>query len=172
MAGYNGFSMSNNAVDAYNNGEKPLSKWTKADILEAISEYAEENDLKINMDLLKKVSVKVMKSKFLRKSSWHHTSLMYNRTDFYSLDESEADELTDEKVNLLIEKSKQEEEKVEEAVETWECEYLVWSGSRKHPKATEERAIGEIKGNWFYLPNGSKKSINANGFKMIRKIEK
>ena len=172
MAGYNGFSMSNNAVDAYNNGEKPLSKWTKADILEAISDYAEENDLKINMDLLKKVSAKVIKSIFLSKSSWHHTSLMYNRTDFYSLDESEVVELTDDKINSLIEKSKQKEEKIEEAVETWECEYLVWNGSRKHPKATEECAIGEIKGNWFYLSNGSKKSINANGFKMIRKIEK
>ncbi len=26
MAGYNGWSMSNNAVEAYANGEKPLSK--------------------------------------------------------------------------------------------------------------------------------------------------
>lgn len=33
MAGYNGFSMSNNAVAAYEDGEKPLSKWTKANIL-------------------------------------------------------------------------------------------------------------------------------------------
>lgn len=29
MAGYNGYSMSNNAVAAYENGEKPLSKWKK-----------------------------------------------------------------------------------------------------------------------------------------------
>ena len=36
MAGYNGFSMSNNAVEAYENGEKPLSKWRKSDILETI----------------------------------------------------------------------------------------------------------------------------------------
>ena len=171
MAGYNGFSMSNNAVDAYENGEKPLSRWTKADILEAISDYAEENALKINMDLLKKVSAKVMKLKFLRNSSWHHTSLMYNRTEFYRLDKSEVDELTDKKINLLIQESKQKEEKVEEPIETWECDYLVWSGSRKHPRATEKRAIGKIKGNWFYLPDGSKKSIYANGFKMVRKIE-
>ena len=32
MAGYCGYSMSNNAVDAYNNGEKPISKWKKQDI--------------------------------------------------------------------------------------------------------------------------------------------
>ena len=36
MAGYNGYSMSNNAVSAYDNGEKPLSKWRKSDILEEI----------------------------------------------------------------------------------------------------------------------------------------
>jgi len=33
MAGYKGYSMSNNAVDAYNNGEKPKSKWTKEEIV-------------------------------------------------------------------------------------------------------------------------------------------
>ena len=35
MAGYSGFSMSNNAVDAYDNGEKPLSKsyWTISAVL-------------------------------------------------------------------------------------------------------------------------------------------
>lgn len=36
MAGYSGYSMSNNAVDAYESGEKPRSKWTKAAILNAI----------------------------------------------------------------------------------------------------------------------------------------
>lgn len=29
MAGYRGFSMSNNAVDAYNSGEKPFSNTTR-----------------------------------------------------------------------------------------------------------------------------------------------
>jgi hypothetical protein len=33
MAGYNGYAMSNNAVSAYENGEKPISKWTKAEML-------------------------------------------------------------------------------------------------------------------------------------------
>ena len=28
-SGYSGYSMSNNAVNAYENGEMPLSKWTK-----------------------------------------------------------------------------------------------------------------------------------------------
>ena len=28
-SGYHGFSMSNRAIEAYNNDEKPFSKWTK-----------------------------------------------------------------------------------------------------------------------------------------------
>ncbi len=33
MAGYKKYSMSNNAVDAYDRGLKPLSKWTKEAII-------------------------------------------------------------------------------------------------------------------------------------------
>ena len=52
MAGYNGWSMSNNAVEAYANGEKPLSKWSKADILEAIEE--QEVELNCTIEKLRK----------------------------------------------------------------------------------------------------------------------
>ena len=54
MAGYNGFSMSNNAVTAYEDGEKPLSKWTKADIFEVINE--QEVELKCSIEKLKEWS--------------------------------------------------------------------------------------------------------------------
>ena len=37
MAGYaDDFSMSNNAIDAYDRGLRPRSKWSKADILNAL----------------------------------------------------------------------------------------------------------------------------------------
>lgn len=37
MAGYaDDFSMSNNAIDAYDRGLRPRSKWGKADILDAL----------------------------------------------------------------------------------------------------------------------------------------
>ena len=51
MAGYCGYSMSNNAVDAYNDGEKPLSKWTKRAIIEAIEEAVECEDLQLQCDI-------------------------------------------------------------------------------------------------------------------------
>ncbi len=164
MSGYSGYSMSNNAVDAYNNGEKPISKWTKADILDEVSACG------YNFPLLKKVKVSVLKSKLLWKSGWHHTSKQYNKTDFYSIDRNALEELNDEIIETWISESAACESKKEATVERWECAYLVWSGTRKHPKAEEQTAVGEIRGDWFYLPDGRKKSVHGNGFRKIRKV--
>lgn len=109
MAGYNGFSMSNNAVEAYYNGEKPLSKWKKADIIEAIENAIKDGNLTLNcnMEKLKKLPVKILKKLCLYYSSWHHTSNHYNKTDFYSLDIDTVAELTDEKLTMKLQKVKQ-----------------------------------------------------------------
>lgn len=162
MAGYKGYSMSNNAVQAYKSGEKPFSKWTKTDILNELKNY--DTDAFI-IDLAKKLSLKELKQIALYKSSWHHTSSMYNQTDFYTV--SSCLDLSDfAKLNNLVDVKKID------VVEKWECEYLLWSGTRNHPKATTYRKTGVIKGNWFF-PNGEifKKSINSNGFKKIQKIQ-
>lgn len=170
MAGYNGFSMSNNAVAAYEDGEKPLSKWTKADIFEAINE--QEVELKCSIEKLKKLPVKVLKAICLIYSSWHHTSNHYNRTDFYSLDVNCIENLTDDKIDRLFADYK-EEKKTEDkpSEEKWECAFLEWSGSRKHPVATEVIEEGIIKGNWFYRKDGFKKKTTANGFRCLKRIQ-
>lgn len=170
MAGYNGFSMSNNAVAAYEDGEKPLSKWTKADVLEAIKE--QEIELKCSIEKLKKLPVKVLKEICLTYSSWHHTSNHYNKTDFYSLDVDRIENLTDDKIEELLldyKAGKKAESKPSE--ERWECAFLEWSGTRKHPVATEVIEEGIIKGNWFYRKDGSKKKTTANGFKFLKQIQ-
>ena len=155
MAGYNGYSMSNNAVDAYNNGEMPLSKWTKAAILEAVHTAVDDGEAVINfdLDLLKKVKVAELKEFLLYKSSWHHTSSRYNRTDFYSLDVDRLEELMTEDVLKMSEKKTEK------------------SGSHRHPKATEVTEVGEVKGNWFFRKDGGRKKTTANGFKFIEKIQ-
>ena len=104
----------------------------------------------------------------LRYSSWHHTSNRFNKTDFYSLDVDYIENLTDEKIEELIIKYKTEDKPLEEK---WKCAFLEWSGSRKHPKATEVIEEGTIKGDWFYRKDGSKKKTSANGFRFIEKIE-
>lgn len=169
MAGYNGWSMSNNAVDAYENGEKPLSKWRKSDILEAIEES--EIELKCSIEKLRKLPVKILKEVCLRYSSWHHTSNHYNETDFYSLDEERIENLTDAKIDeLLIEYKANKNEEVKPTEEKWKCAFLEWGGTRKHPTATEIIEEGSVKGDWFYRKNGSKKKTTANGFRFIEKI--
>ena len=86
MAGYSGYSMSNNAVAAYESGERTLSKWTKKAIVERILELAAEREpLSIDIDFIKSLPVKTLKDIVLCESSWHHTSKMYNRTKFFDV---------------------------------------------------------------------------------------
>ena len=94
MAGYKGWSMSNNAVSAYECGEKPLSKWTKTAVIEAIENA--EVDLNCSIEKLRKMPAAVLKDVCLCYSSWHHTSSHFNQTDFYSLDLERIGELTDD----------------------------------------------------------------------------
>ena len=76
--GYSGYSMSNNAVAAYENGQKPLSNFTKEDA-EALSELTG-----------KKWTLKEVKDfvKDSGKVGYHHTSKFYNTTNFYSIAEA------------------------------------------------------------------------------------
>lgn len=166
-SGYTGYSMSNRAVSAYENGEMPLSKWTKSEIMRCVNECVDKYNLSV--DLINKLTVKQLKDLFIYISSWHHTSSYCNRTNFYEFREDKLSELTNEKVQKMINERKKVK-KQELEIEKWECEYLEWSGTRKHPKATKCKAVGEIKGNWFYLADGSKKSINAKGFMQLRKV--
>lgn len=122
MSGYYGYSMSNNAVEAYENGERPLSKWRKSDILEAIS--VSEIELKCSISKLQKLPVKVLKEVCLTYSSWHHTSNHYNQTNFYTLDEKYIESLTDEKIDKLLAECKSEEREKEPVEERWKCAFL------------------------------------------------
>lgn len=132
MAGYNGFSMSNNAVIAYESGEKPLSKWRKTDIICAVQKAIKEEELTLNcsMDKLKKVPVKALKRMCLSYSSWHHTSNHYNRTDFYSLDIIGIEKITDEEIEKVIADCKSEK-KTEPKEEKWKCTFLEWGRYKK-----------------------------------------
>ena len=85
MAGYNGYSMSNNAVQAYEQGERPYSRWTKKAFFEEIEKMIAFGDLPETVrEDLAGMKVDDLKA-FLSRSSWHHTSAKYNKTDFYSI---------------------------------------------------------------------------------------
>lgn len=98
MAGYNwNKGMSNNAVDAYDNGEMPMSKWTKATILGKVAELADTDVA----DILSKLPLVVLREELLQESSWHHTSKYFNRTNFYSVNE-DVSEMTAERATAAV----------------------------------------------------------------------
>lgn len=134
MAGYNGYSMSNNAVAAYADGEKPLSKWTKPEILEAIFDNCEISEEKA--DLLRKMTVKELKDEFLQMSSWHHTSKFYNCTNFYSLDFEEIEEISAEQIKCIISSRKK---KARRSAEEIQAEKDAKAARKAEKEAKEEK---------------------------------
>lgn len=159
-SGYTGYSMSNRAVEAYENGEKPFSKWTKKEIIEKLTnEYSNVN---FNLSVLKQAPAKVVKNLILVKTSWHHTSNRCNRTDFYSIDELQLSSLTNEKIIDAINNFEKEKANQKQLKYKGKIEYLEWSGTRKHPKATKkilEDIYIEEKGCFYIITDEENKEI-------------
>jgi len=89
MAGYYNYSMSNNAVEAYERGEMPISKWTKKAIMEELSKCNVKPE---HMAAFKTMSINELRDKLLYSCGWHHTSKYYNRTEFYSFEYDEDED--------------------------------------------------------------------------------
>lgn len=167
MAGYHNYSMSNNAKAAYQSGERPLSKWTKGDMMAVIAAIDPEIAAKI-----KSCAVATLRKFALRRSSWHHTSSWYNTTDFYEVDEYAVSTWNEDEIKEIIEfdaRAKAEKAAKKDAPTPTirrKVRYLTWEGTRKHPKAVEHTEECEIVGNWAMTSNG-KKLITANGFAFL-----
>lgn len=175
-SGYSGYSMSNNAVEAYKNGEKPMSVWKKRDIIGAIKKMVKDGEISLQCSIgrLEKTPKEVLKEVCLCWTSCHHTSKNFNLTDFYSLDMDAIEELTDEKLHEMVCEYRQSQEELKQErkhEEKWKCTFLIWSGTRRHPKAEAFTEVGIIRGNWFIRSNGSKKSIYANGVEKIQRMD-
>ncbi len=161
--GYDGYSMSNNARAAYDNDEKPFSRWTKEDLLEQVDYVLEDTTPQFDRKKLEKLPVAVLRDILLSMSSWHHTGKYYNVTDFYEVSPSYVEELTDEKMDSALQYYR---EKKKEAAEIksyrGSISYLVWSGTRAHPKAKEERlddVLIEEHGCFYVVKNEDGKEI-------------
>ena len=159
MAGYYNYSMSNNAVWAYENGEMPLSKWTKAAILEACGDKAE---------MLKPLTVAELRAEFLINSSWHHTSKHYNCTDFYMIDADKLDEITGEDVAAIIARRqpKKKAVKVEKKTVKAEVTYTVWVGQYRNYR--KPRQITEV----VDFVEGDKMIKTSYGMKRMSSMER
>ena len=153
IPGYQGYSMSNNAVLAYEEGLLPASK-------------------------IKGVPP-VLIREFCRYNEWHHTSKRFNKVNFYDptyvrcvfgLEESEQFEANPEAVEALSNYRSNKDNTV--VYENCTVEWLEWRGTKSHPRAKkwiEKNRRVDVKGQTatVKLQDGStlKKRLTTNGFR-------
>ena len=145
---------------------------------------AEENDIYTATECDKLLGVRSGATKAcLVPSEWHHTGSYYKETDYYDIrlllaindnDEEIISEYTEDEI-------KEAKESLEE-LKSWRkpkltsntykanVKWLTWSGTRKHPKATEhfvKNVDVEEKGSYYYFNDEygtpTKKMIGSNG---------
>lgn len=162
--GYIGQKMSERAQKAYDSGEMPYSKWTKAVILDEL-EYA---DLDVN--LFKKYSADTLRDYFLYYAAWHHTGKCFNETAFYGLsvpDPIDFDKLNEIDAKYKEERAKARVEKKEVKQEIALITYGEWTGSRKHMKLEEHTDYAIIIGNVAHLAYGKTKRMSGSHIEVV-----
>lgn len=78
--------MSVRAGEAYEQGEMPISRWTKTAIIQAVKGYCFDFDLAYDPDIEKKTKAELTKE-FLEYKSWHHSSRTAREVEFFGLNE-------------------------------------------------------------------------------------
>ncbi|TCS62601.1 hypothetical protein [Varunaivibrio sulfuroxidans] len=153
MAGYSFIDgMSNNAVDAYNAGVKPLSKITITDLRAA------------GWAGTKKLAVALAKDGFWPSSEWHHSGgTWYNRVDFYdpallvdAWSELDAAERTEKKAMVEKKPAQPEGRRVT-------GQYATFGGSRRRPRFLGHVDFtGTLVGDWIEIDGGGRKKAAGN----------
>lgn len=183
--GYLGNIMSNNAVEAYDEGRMPLSKWKKSIIIDKIEEN--KSLIKCDYELLKGQPLGVLKKLLLSSDGeYHHMGMRYTVVDFYHFSTDRLSKLTDADIRLeynryATEKKQKEIKKGQDLIKNaqydgrWEISYIKRSADGRYKR--EFILKGEIKGGWFYpdpeseLVGKKKLSISGKNFNRIRRIE-
>ena len=173
--GYDGWSMSNNARSAYANDKRPLSRWTKSDILDVCENLAKLNDIELDYGKLSKLNLFTLKQ-LLVYSEWHHTGKFFNRTDFY--------EVSLDRLQGLIERGypNQQAPAKAKSVQDFDDGYCHGYYVEKifHPYSRwnryEEKQVSfanaRTKGEWLYLADGSRKALKKVVIEKRTKIKR
>lgn len=133
--GYAGYSMSNRAVEAYSNGEMPLTKWSKQEILDHCGDRA---------IALSKLTVSELRRELLVSAGWHHTSSRCNATGFYAFDDEALETMTDERIASVIASRKPRaprQPREGPRMLRARVSFDVWRGTRKHPTCKQVTEI-------------------------------
>tara|TARA_R110000765_G_scaffold99948_1_gene187406 strand:- start:1703 stop:2176 length:474 start_codon:yes stop_codon:yes gene_type:complete len=149
MAGYSfENNMSNNAVQAYRNGIKPISKFSIADLRSAGWPHA--------MKLAKTLAAAGVWKSF----EYHHSSSWYNKTRFFDPTDLVAAwaELPEDIKSEYQEPKSQAKPGVRVT-----GSYTLWGGNRRHPRNLgQENFSGLLENGWIHLDNGGKKKASGN----------
>lgn len=179
-AGYYGWSMSNNAMDAYDEGRKPISQFTTSDLSD-FNDRLKELGINTSVKTLK-VFRELLKT-YGNTGEWHHTGKMYNETSFYDpeeiLSKIEDEEIGEKEIIEFNNTKPEKKEKPQEKKWIADFEYLTWGGTRAHPKPYENNLTNVLvieKGNWYdvYDKTGRKivrKNKDSNGTYIDKKQE-
>lgn len=167
---YIGKRMSERAFNAYQEGAKPLSKWTKEEIMDHIRSLDPSKAQK-----LLKAKKQVLVQAFLKNTSWHHTGSFYNKTDFYEFDDDAVEEITDSEIEKLLAAATKKEEKVSDLEDVY-FEWIEFEGTKRFPKKVQKSGYGVKKGNWIYMidiyDTISKKKANGNWILKIESVKR
>lgn len=156
MAGYNyAAGMSNNAVDAYDGGRKPLSRLTAADLRAA------------------GVALPLVFAKWLagrgwwQSSEWHHSGgTWYNKVTFYDpaeLAEAIADAKPGEVTALFAEFKASKATKAAGDGVRVRGSFAVFGGSARRRRYLGRQAfVGTLVGSWIFLDDGGKKRADTD----------
>ena len=135
MAGYNGQSMSNNAVAAYNDGRMPITYATSA-----LKKQALELGIKVTL----KQSRAILEE--YHTGEWHHSSKHFNNVKFYNVEDTLHDWIVDGNMLPTITAPIPTVQKA-----TYLINWIEWGGSRNRPRAYEKTFTGHgtVKGDWI-----------------------
>lgn len=130
---YIGQRMSERALEAYEMGEKPFSKWSKQDIVAGLAKLGLSNEA---IDHAKTLTADELRQRALYQSSWHHTGKYYNRTLFY-----EIDSCLDDSDVLGWKREKKEKKKKETKIIMARVGFVRWVGVGRHKKPEEMEGL-------------------------------
>ncbi len=164
MTGYFNHSMSNNALAAYTDGLRPISKWTKKDLITQVLGY--ENCVFTRADL-ESCSLQALKHYLLQYEEWHHTSKHFNRTSFYGINLENAANLT----ILEAMKAYKPCEATKPGSYKGEIKFEEWIGTRNNGSFHTRAMLAIVKNNWAYTLQG-KKLVTGNHVLAIERYKR
>lgn len=159
--------MSNRAVQAYEDGAKPKSKWTKTAIVCAVLENLDPISVEDCAKLRAGIdghTVAWLRDNMLSYDSWHHTSSAYNRTDFWTVKDCDLEEYME-----ILARPEIKQEKRVSAFRMVRATFDVSVKVRRGWAYEEVSRFGVSDGKWFFPLDGyayhnGKKSVGGNHY--------